>query len=76
MKNNDKYDKVITDFDLDFIKKKFDDDGVKPPVNLESGNIKNAIEKSHNKRIKFTNSKVLKNCRKPCCLRCNCGCIS
>ena len=28
MKNNDKYDKVITDFDLDFIKKKFDDDGV------------------------------------------------
>ena len=60
MKNNDKYDKVITDFDLDFIKKKFDDDGVTPPVNLESGNIKNAIEKSHNKRIKFTNSKVLK----------------
>lgn len=59
MKNNDKYDKVITDFDLDFIKKKFDDDGVTPPVNLESGNIKNAIEKSHNKRIKFTNSKVL-----------------
>ena len=53
MKNNDKYDKVITDFDLDFIKKKFDDDGVTPPVNLESGNIKNAIEKSHNKRIKF-----------------------
>lgn len=60
MKNNDKYDKVITDFDLDFIKKKFDDDGVTPPVNLESDNIKNAIEKSHNKRIKFTNSKVLK----------------
>lgn len=60
MKNNDKYDKVITDFDLDFIKKKFDDDGVTPPVNLESGNIKNAIEKSHNKRIKFTNSKVFK----------------
>ena len=60
MKNNDKYDKVITDFDLDFIKKKFDDDGVTPPLNLESGNIKNAIEKSHNKRIKFTNSKVLK----------------
>lgn len=60
MKNNDKYDKVITDFDLDFIKKKFDADGVTPPVNLESGNIKNAIEKSHNKRIKFTNSKVLK----------------
>lgn len=60
MKNNDEYDKVITDFDLDFIKKKFDDDGVTPPVNLESGNIKNAIEKSHNKRIKFTNSKVLK----------------
>ena len=59
MKNNDKYDKVITDFDLDFIKKKFNDDGVTPPVNLESGNIKNAIEKSHNKRIKFTNSKVL-----------------
>ena len=27
MKNNDKYDKVITDFDLDFIKKKFDADG-------------------------------------------------
>ena len=42
MKNNDKYDKVITDFDLDFIKKKFDDDGVTPPVNLESDNIKNA----------------------------------
>lgn len=60
MKNNDKYDKVITDFDLDFIKKKFDDDGVTPPVNLESDNIKNAIEKSHNKRIKFTNSKVFK----------------
>lgn len=60
MKNNDEYDKVITDFDLDFIKKKFDDDGVTPPVNLESDNIKNAIEKSHNKRIKFTNSKVLK----------------
>lgn len=60
MKNNDKYDKVITDFDLDFIKKKFDADGVTPPVNLESDNIKNAIEKSHNKRIKFTNSKVLK----------------
>lgn len=60
MKNNDKYDKVITDFDLDFIKKKFDDDSVTPPVNLESDNIKNAIEKSHNKRIKFTNSKVLK----------------
>ena len=60
MKNNDKYDKVITDFDLDFIKKKFDADGVTPPVNLESGNIKNAIEKSHNKLIKFTNSKVLK----------------
>ena len=45
MKNNDKYDKVITDFDLDFIKKKFDADGVTLPVNLESGNIKNAIEK-------------------------------
>lgn len=60
MKNNDKYDKVITDFDLDFIKKKFDDAGVTPPVNLESDNIKNAIEKSHNKRIKFTNSKVFK----------------
>lgn len=60
MKNNDKYDKVITDFDLDFIKKKFDNDGVTPPVNLESDNIKNAIEESHNKRIKFTNSKAFK----------------
>lgn len=60
MKNNDKYDKVITDFDLDFIKKKFDDDGVTPPVNLDSDNIKNAIEESHNKRIKFTNSKAFK----------------
>ena len=60
MKNNDKYDKVITDFDLDFIKKKFDDDGVTPPANLESDNIKNAIEKSHNNRIKFTNSKAFK----------------
>lgn len=60
MKNNDKYDKVITDFDLDFIKKKFDNDGVTPPVNLDSDNIKNAIEKSHNKRIKFTNSKAFK----------------
>lgn len=52
--------KLLLIFDLDFIKKKFDDDGVTPPVNLESDNIKNAIEKSHNKRIKFTNSKVLK----------------
>lgn len=60
MKNNDKYDKVITDFDLDFIKKKFDNDGVTPPVNLDSDNIKNAIEESHNKRIKFTNSKAFK----------------
>lgn len=60
MKNNDKYDKVITDFDLDFIKKKFDNDGVTPPVNLDSDNIKNAIKESHNKRIKFTNSKAFK----------------
>lgn len=60
MKNNDKYDKVITDFDLDFIKKKFDNDGVTPPVNLDSDNIKKAIEESHNKRIKFTNSKAFK----------------
>lgn len=60
MKNNDKYDKVITDFDLDFIKKKFDNDGVTPPVNLDSDNIKNAIEESHNKRIKFKNSKAFK----------------
>lgn len=60
MKNNDKYDKVITDFDLDFIKKKFDNDGVTPPVSLGSDNIKNAIEESHNKRIKFTNSKAFK----------------
>lgn len=60
MKNNDKYDKVITDFDLDFIKKKFDNDGVTLPVNLDSDNIKNAIEESHNKRIKFTNSKSFK----------------
>lgn len=60
MKNNDKYDKVITDFDLDFIKKKFDNDGVTPPVNLDGDNIKNAIEESHNKRIKFTNSKAFK----------------
>lgn len=60
MKNNDKYDKVITDFDLDFIKKKFDNDGVTLPVNLDSDNIKNAIEESHNKRIKFTNSKAFK----------------
>lgn len=60
MKNNNKYDKIITDFDLDFIKKKFDDDGVTPPANLESDNIKNAIEKSHNNRIKFTNSKAFK----------------
>lgn len=49
MKKNEKYDKVITDFDLDFVKNKFDDDGVVAPDSLSSENVKNAIDKKEQK---------------------------
>ena len=60
MKKNEKYDKVITDFDLDFVKNKFDDDGVVAPDSLSSENVKNAIDKKEQKIIPFVKSKAFK----------------
>ena len=44
MKKNKKYDKVIANFDLDFIKNKFDNDNVTAPESLNGENVKNAID--------------------------------
>ena len=44
MKKNEKYDKVIANFDLDFIKSKFDNDNVAAPESLNGENVKNAID--------------------------------
>lgn len=60
MKKNEKYDKVITDFDLDFVKNKFDNDGVVAPDSLSSENVKNAIDKKEQKIIPFVKSKAFK----------------
>lgn len=50
MKKNEKYDKVIANFDLDFVKNKFDNDNVTVPEILNGENVKNAID-DKNKRL-------------------------
>ena len=49
MKKNEKYDKVIANFDLDFIKNKFDNDNVAAPESLNGENVKNAIDDKEQK---------------------------
>ena len=60
MKKNEKYDKVIANFDLDFIKNKFDNDNVAAPESLNGENVKNAIDDKEQKIIPFVKTKAFK----------------
>lgn len=60
MKKNEKYDKVIANFDLDFIKNKFDNDNVATPESLNGENVKNAIDDKEQKIIPFVKAKAFK----------------
>ena len=60
MKKNEKYDKVIANFDLDFIKNKFDNDNVAAPESLNGENVKNAIDDKEQKIIPFVKAKALR----------------
>ena len=60
MKKNEKYDKVIANFDLDFIKNKFDNDNVAAPESLNGENVKNAIDDKEQKIIPFVKAKAFK----------------
>ena len=60
MKKNEKYDKVIANFDLDFIKNKFDNDNVTTPESLNGENVKNAIDDKEQKIIPFVKTKAFK----------------
>lgn len=61
MKKNEKYDKVIANFDLDFIKNKFDNDNVAAPESLNGENVKNAIDDKEQKIIPFVKTKAFKS---------------
>ena len=60
MKKNEKYDKVIANFDIDFIKNKFDNDNVATPESLNGENVKNAIDDKEQKIIPFVKTKAFK----------------
>lgn len=60
MKKKNKEDKIITAFDYDFVKNKFENDGIKVPESLNEQSILNALENREQKRISFVNSKVFK----------------
>lgn len=60
MKKNEKYDKVIANFALDFMKNKFDNDNVTVPESLNGENVKNAIDGKKQKIIPFVKTKALK----------------
>lgn len=60
MKKNEKYDKVIANFDLDFVKNKFDNDNVTAPDSLNGETVKNAIDNKEQKIIPFVKTKAFK----------------
>ena len=60
MKKNEKYDKVIANFDLHFIKNKFDNDNVAAPESLNGENVKNALDDKEQKIIPFVKTKAFK----------------
>ncbi len=60
MKNKKKEDKIITEFDRDFIKKQFENDGVKAPKSLSEETVLNNLENREQKRIPFVKSKAFK----------------
>lgn len=60
MKKKNKEDKIITAFDYDFVKNKFENDGIKVPESLNEQSILNALENREQKRISFVNSKAFK----------------
>ena len=60
MKKKEKYDKVITNFDIDFVKNKFDNDNVATPESLNGDNVKKAIDNKKQKIIPFVKTKAFK----------------
>lgn len=60
MKNNKKEDKIITKFDYDFIKNKFENDGVNAPEGLSEESILNSLKNKEQKRIPFVKSQAFK----------------
>lgn len=61
MKKKNKEDKIITAFDYDFVKNKFENDGIKVPESLNEQSILNALENREQKRIPFVKSKAFKS---------------
>lgn len=61
MKKKNKEDKIITAFDYDFVKNKFENDGIKVPERLNEQSILNALENREQKRIPFVKSKAFKS---------------
>ncbi len=61
MKKKNKEDKIITAFDYDFVKNKFENDGIKVTERLNEQSILNALENREQKRIPFVKSKAFKS---------------
>ncbi len=61
MKKKNKEDKIMTAFDYDFVKNKFENDGIKASESLNEQSILNNLEKREEKRIPFVKSKAFKS---------------
>lgn len=60
MNKNNKFDKPTAKFDYDFVRQKFDGDGVEPPQALGEESVKNALAEDEVKNIPFVKSKAFK----------------